>query len=106
MRLYEFAQDPLITKIVTVADQLKSDLDDGTIQPEMSLQDFIEYLQVFDITLDPNDLYNMIKKPPLNKLISNIQGDQVIFKGFGTVEQPEDEKKKVVQQMAKSAQQI
>lgn len=104
MRLYEFATDPFIPKLVTVADQLKSDLDDGTIQPQMSLQDFIEYLQVYDITLDPNDLYNMIKNPPLNKLISNIQGDEIIFKDFGTVEQPDDEKKKIVQQMAKSAQ--
>lgn len=103
MRLYEFAQDPLIPKIIAVSDQLKSDLDDGTIQPEMTLQDFIEYLQVYDITLDPNDLYNMIKKPPLSKLISNIKGDQVIFKGFGTIEQPEDEKKKIVKQMASSA---
>ena len=105
MRLYEFAQSPLIPKLIAVSDQLKSDLDDGTIQPEMSLQEFIEYLQAFDITLDPNDLYNMIKNPPLNKLISNIKGDQVIFKGFGTLDQPEDEKKKVVKQMAKSAQQ-
>lgn len=104
MRLYEFTQDPLIPKIVAVADQLKSDLDDGTIQPEMTMQEFIEYLQVFGITLDPNDLYNMIKQPPLNKLISNIQGDQIVFKDFGTVEQPEDEKKKIVQQMARSAQ--
>jgi hypothetical protein len=46
----------------------------------------------------------MIKKPPLNDLISNIKGDQVIFKGYGTIDQPEDEKKKIVKQMAKSAQ--
>lgn len=103
MRLYEFAEDPLIPKIVAVSDQLKSDLDDGTIQPEMSLQDFIQYLQEYDITLDPNDLYNMIKKPPLNALISNIKGDQIVFKGYGTIDQPEDEKKKIVKQMAASA---
>ena len=78
-------------------------MDDGTIMPEMSLQDFIEYLQAYGITLDPNDLYNMIKKPPLNDLISNIQGDQIIFKDYGTIEQPEDEKKKIVKQMANKA---
>jgi len=104
MRLYEFAQDPLIPKLIAVSDQLKTDLDDGSIQPEMTLQVFIQYLQEYGITLDPNDLYNMIKNPPLNDLISNIKGDQVIFKGYGTLDQPEDEKKKVVQQMAKSAQ--
>jgi len=104
MRLYEFATDPLIPKLIAVSDQLKSDLDDGSIQPEMTLQTFIEYLQAFGITLGANDLYNMIKKPPLNQLISNIKGNQVVFKGYGTIDQPEDEKKKIVQQMAKSAQ--
>lgn len=102
MRLYEFA-DPLIPQLIAVSDQLQSDLEDGTIQPEMSLEEFIQYLQAFGITLDPNDLYNMIKKPPMNQYISNIKGDQVIFKGFGTIEQPEDEKKKIVKQMASSA---
>lgn len=104
MRLYEFATDPLIPKLIAVSDQLKTGLEDGTLPTEMTLEQFIEYLQEYDITLDPNDLYNMIKKPPLNDLISNIKGDQVVFKGFGTVDQPEDEKKKIVQQMAKSAQ--
>lgn len=102
MRLYEFA-DPLIPKLIAVSDQLQSDLESGTIQPEMSLEEFIQYLQAFGITLDPNDLYNMIKKPPMNQYISNIKGDQVIFKGFGTIDQPEDEKKKIVKQMASSA---
>lgn len=104
MRLYEFATDPLIPKLIAVSDQLKSDLDNNVISPDMTLEQFIEYLQAYGITLDPNDLYNMIKNPPLNNLISNIKGDQIVFKGYGTPDQPEDEKKKIVQQMAKSAQ--
>lgn len=105
MRLYEFATDPLIPKLIAITDQLKSELDDGTIKPEMTLEEFIKYLQDYGITLDPDDLYNMIKNPPLKDLISNIKGDQIIFKGYGTVEQPEDEKKKIVKQMAQSAKQ-
>lgn len=104
MRLYEFATDPLIPKLIAVSDQLKDDLNNNVIPPDMTLEQFIEYLQAYGITLDPNDLYNMIKKPPLNNLISNIKDNKVIFKGFGTPEEPEDEKKKIVQQMAKSAQ--
>ena len=69
MRLFEFATDPLIPKLVAVSDQIKTELDNGDIQPDMSLEDFIQRLQKYDITLDPNDLYNMIKKPPLNDLI-------------------------------------
>lgn len=48
----------------------------------------------------------MIKNPPLNKVISNIQGDQVIFKGQeeGTgVETDQTQNQQVVAQMANKA---
>jgi hypothetical protein len=46
----------------------------------------------------------MIKKMPLKNLISNIQGDKIIFKGFGKPEAPPDEEsKKIVAGMAKQA---
>jgi hypothetical protein len=50
----------------------------------------------------------MIKKPPLQNVISNIQGDTVIFKGHEpapvTPEMPDQENsQKVVAQMAQSA---
>ena len=41
---------------------------------------------------------------PLKNLISNIQGDKIVFKGFGTPEAPPDEEsKKIVAGMAKKA---
>jgi alcohol dehydrogenase class IV len=47
----------------------------------------------------------MIKTPPLNTVISNIQGDKVVFKGYDEVPQNPDEtqNQQVVQQMAQSA---
>jgi hypothetical protein len=46
----------------------------------------------------------MIKQLPLKNLISNIQGDKIVFKGFGTPEAPpEDESKNIVAGMAKHA---
>jgi hypothetical protein len=105
MRLYEFAgPDPMVTKLVAVADQLKSDLQKGEADPNMSLPDFLQYLKKYDIILDKADLYDMIKQLPLKNLISNIQGDKIVFKGFGTPEAPpEEESKKVVAGMAKHA---
>lgn len=105
MRLYEFTgSDPMITKLVAVSDQLKSDLDKGKTNPNMSVPDFLQYLKKFDIIYDKSDLYDMIKKMPLKNLISNIQGDNIIFKGFGTPETPPDEEsKKIVAGMAKKA---
>jgi hypothetical protein len=108
MRLVELSENPIITKIVAISDQLKTDLEDGTILPNMSMEDFIKYLQEYDVPIDPNDLYKMIKKPPLNKLISNIKDGQIVFKGFNsnTEPKPEQDNKKIVKQMAKSAQKL
>lgn len=105
MRLYEFAgPDPMVTKLVAVGDQLKSDLEKGQADPNMSVPDFLQYLKKFDIIYDKTDLYDMIKQLPLKNLISNIQGDKIVFKGFGTPEAPpEEESKKVVAGMAKHA---
>ena len=103
MRLYEFA-DPMITKLVAIADQLKSDLEQGEADPNMSVPDFLQYLKKYDIIYDKTDLYDMIKKLPLKNLISNIQGDNIVFKGFGTPEAPpEDESQSIVAGMAKKA---
>lgn len=105
MRLYEFAgPDPMVTKLVAVSDQLKTDLETGEADVNMSLPDFLQYLKKFDIIVDKTDLYDMIKKLPLKNLISNIQGDKIVFKGFGTPEAPpEDESKKIVAGMAQQA---
>ncbi len=94
----------MITKLVAIADQLKSDLEKGEADPNMSVPDFLQYLKKYDIIYDKTDLYDMIKKLPLKNLISNIQGDNIVFKGFGTPEAPpEDESKNIVAGMAKKA---
>lgn len=106
MRLYEFVNtDTLVTKLVAVSDQLKTDLEDQTVDSEMSVTEFLNYLQKYDITLDKLDLYNMIKKPPLKNLIKNIQGEKIIFKGMSSSddEQDSDEQQKIVKSMADKA---
>ena len=65
---------------------------------------FLQYLKKFDIIIDKTDLYDMIKQLPLKNLISNIQGDKIVFKGFGTPEAPPaDDSKKIVAGMAQNA---
>lgn len=105
MRLYEFTgPDPMVTKLVAVSDQLKSDLEKNEANSNMMVPEFLQYLKKFDIIVDKTDLYDMIKKMPLKNLITNIQGDKIVFKGFGTPEAPpEEESQKVVAGMAKQA---
>ena len=107
MRLYEFdgSSDPLTVKLIALTNQLKSEIDKGDESNEWTTDQLLSYLQQYGINLDITDVYDMIKVPPLNALISNIKGDQVIFKGHepeGDVPD-EQEGEKVVKQMAKNA---
>jgi hypothetical protein len=108
MRLYEFDRDldrAKITKIVALTNQLKNDLDSGDIGDEFTTDILLDYFRKYNVVLDKTDLYSMIKVPPLNTVISNIQGDKVVFKGQDSGDEaPEDENKKVIAQMAKKAQ--
>jgi hypothetical protein len=108
MFLFELdGTDPLSTKLIVLVNQLKTDLDNGIIDPSSYTTDeFLTYLQdKGDIVLDVTDLYDMIKNPPLNTVIKNIQGDQIIFKGHDDTSANPDQSQsqKVVGQMAQSA---
>jgi len=103
MFLYELDETrPLAIKIVALVDQLKTQLAKGQIS-NWSVDQLLQYFQKYDIILDVTDLYSMIKKPPLRDVISDIQGDHVIFKGSEDPEAPEDEQQKIVANMAKKA---
>jgi len=107
MFLFEFNQDSAqVSKIIALTNQLKHDIDNGEGDPDnFSVDDLLEYFQMYDVILDKNDLYNMIKVNPLKSLISNIEGDRVVFKGHepAPAEAPQDDNQKTVANMAKSA---
>jgi hypothetical protein len=105
MFLFELA-DPASANLIVIVNQLKSDIDNGKIDPNnYSTDQFLNVIQNNGIVLDVTDLYDMIKNPPLNMLISNIQGDKVVFKGHDEVPKNPDQtqSQEVVQQMAQSA---
>jgi hypothetical protein len=107
MRLFEFAgKDPIITKLVVLSDQLKSAVDNGEIQGEWTTEQLLDFLATNDVNVDTPDIYDMVKKPPLSKVISNINNDVVTFKGQEQPDLPtpdQNQSQEVVKQMAKSA---
>lgn len=108
MFLFEFDQDSaLVSKIVALTNQLQQDRDDGKIGDDYTVDQLLDYFQNYDVILDVNDLYNMVKVPPLKTVIKNIQGDKVIFVGqeesSPKYDAPESDDKKTVAQMAKRA---
>ena len=110
MHLFEFDQDSAqITKIVALTSQLKQSVEDGDIDPDnYTVDELLDYFQKYNVILDSTDLYNMVKLNPLKTVISDIQGDKVVFAGHdGNLSDEEadekDDKTATVNAMAKKA---
>ena len=107
MRLFELDfTKPMATTIVTISDQLKSDLDRGKIDPESwDVDKLLNYFHKYDVIIGKEDLISMIQKDPLKQVIKNIQGDKVVFKGHEEekVSTEPDKSDEVVKSMAKKA---
>jgi hypothetical protein len=105
MRLFELSNpNPLLVRLVAVTSQLTSEIDSGDQHSDWTVDELLQYYKDNDIILAKQDLYDMIKKPPLKNKIDNIQGDKVIFKGQDSPVEPEEEdSKKVIDQMAHKA---
>lgn len=110
MLLREFDRDQesaLVSQIVVLSDQLQQDVESGEINPDdYTVDELLNYFQNYDVILGVDDLYGMVRVPPLKNVITNIQGDKVVFKGHqgDTAEKPEGgDSEKTVQQMAKRA---
>lgn len=107
MRLYEFSgKDPIFSKLVVLSNQLKSDVNSGKIEGEWTTEQLLNFLSANGINVGEPDIYDMAKKPPLNKVINNISNDVVTFKGLEQPDLPtpdENQSQQVVKQMAKSA---
>lgn len=103
MFLFELGQDPLVTKLIAVTDQLKTDLEKKKKHKPETVDQFLSYLRKYDIPLDQNDLFKMIKRPPLKNLISDIRDKKIIWRGYEPPKQPKEKTDSVVKAMAKKA---
>lgn len=110
MLLFEFdasQEATLVPTIVALTNQLQQEIDDGEIDPNnYTVDDLLDYFQQYDVILDVDNLYDMLQVPPLKDVVTNIQGDKVVFKGYDTknvLDKPEGDDKKTVAQMAKRA---
>lgn len=104
MLIREFDADPLDVKLVASTSQLKSEIDAGHEKSDWTVDELLKYYRDNGIVIGKSDLYTLVQNDPLKKFIHNIQGDNVIFKGYQPAEDlPADDNKKIVKQMAKSA---
>jgi hypothetical protein len=109
MRLYEFDDiESTKAKFMIVADALKNKLKKNELDT-WSVDHLIDYLGKNDIPVDRADIIKLMKVEPLKDLISNIQGNRVVWKGKEpkpvNISQPDQKNKdtNVVKSMAKKA---
>lgn len=84
MLLSELNDNQLLVKLVALASRIKHNLkhSDHKREPWMnSKEGLLDYLADHDIFIDEEDLNSMIadKKGPLSQVISNIQGDNIVW---------------------------
>ena len=107
MFLFELdSPDPDTVRLVAVINQLKDSIDQGQEKSDWTEEEFLSYLSDFGLNLSVDSLYDMIKKPPLNKVISNIQAGNIVFVGQGSGVQPNQDpqqSQQVVNNMAHDA---
>jgi len=108
MYLFELTDQDKLVKILTAIDVLKDAISTGVITSNWDVDTLLKYFREHGIVLGTNDLYNMVQKKPLKNVISNIEGDEVIFKGLPQQQKaqetpPPEQSKEVVAKMAKKA---
>lgn len=105
MLLCEF-DEPLDSNLVVAMDRLAHDLDSGKIVDEWTVDQLLNYLEKYDIILDVSDILKLYKKPPMKKVINNIQNDKVVWRSEDMPTDsgnPTDNNEKTVKQMADRA---
>ncbi len=108
MYLFELEARPDFSpRLVALTNQMKSYFDNNGYPDNFTVDQLLAFFARYDIILDVNDLYSMIQVPPLDSLISNIQGQAVVFVGQESesrVEEiPDEEKEGTVEKMAQRA---
>lgn len=108
MRLFEFEQpqpSPDAEKLAALSQFLLARADDTGAQKKISVDAFLKLANNQGISLTRDQLIDMSQQPPLNNLIQNVEGEEVIFKGDETAPDTMsvDQARATVDRMAKRA---
>lgn len=108
MLVREFIDNPDALKLAAIGQFLLKRAGDTAAVKPMSTDAFIKIARDNGINMDRERLLTMAQREPLSNVISNIQGDQIIWKGSETTTSSGetmsiDQARKKVDQMAKRA---
>lgn len=108
MRIDEItAAGASIAKLAVLAQFISERSSETDAEIGMSMDAFVELAHDMGVSVTRNDLYDLIKTPPLNNLIKEIKSDKIIFQSQDTTtateKMPTDQAEKIVSKMAKRA---
>lgn len=89
MRLFEIFEsdsdfdesEPLRVATTAVLSKIKSEIDDSAYRSEFTVNALLSKLAAYGIRISHDQLIDLVDQEPWSNLISNIQGNQVVFKG-------------------------
>ena len=105
MRLLEFDTSLDTQKLVALGEFLLARAADTDARRKISVATFLQLANNQGINISQDQLMTMAQQPPLNNIIQDIQGDEIVFKG---AEEPApnmtvDQAQQTVDRMAKRA---
>jgi uncharacterized protein HemY len=108
MRLDEVTVNPDTTKLAALGQFLLGRNKDMAAKNTVSVETFVRLANQMGVNVTADSLLDLAQQPPLSNIITNIQGNQVIFKGadsetVGPDTMSVDQARATVDQMAKRA---
>jgi hypothetical protein len=105
MLIREVAGDTDVNKLAAVAQFLLGRAEDTDAALTISTDAFIRLASNMGISITPDRLADLIKQPPLNNIIANVEGDTITFQGADVVPaaMTVDQARQTVDSMAKRA---
>lgn len=95
-----------IAKLTALAQFVSERSKETNAEIGISIDAFVELAQDMGVSMSRDELYDLVKQPPLNNLIKDISDGKVIFQGQNSdqaEEMPTDQAEKIVSKMAKRA---
>ena len=85
MLIQEVASDAVATRLMALGQFLLSRAADTDSERSISVPAFLKLAANMGISLTQDRLSDMIQQPPLNNIITNIEGDRIVFQGADAV---------------------
>jgi hypothetical protein len=98
-----------IVKLTALAQFVSERSKEADAEIGISMDAFVELAHDMGVSVTRNDMYDLVKQPPLSNLVKDITDNKITFQGQTSsqaTKMPVDQAEKIVSKMAKRASKI